>query len=120
VIQGRYRAGLALKPFAELLARDFDGDSTAQAGIYRPKNLPHSAFAEFAFDAVGSQVSSHGGCSDGCILQKFGGIQDGGPIQQFASGALLEQRFYFAAQLGIGSGQQSGALLRAGLTHRVV
>jgi hypothetical protein len=48
------------------------------------------------------------------------GVLDGGPIQEFAAAGLREQQLYFAAQFGIGLGQQRRALAGACLASRVV
>src|SRR4051794_18701540 len=60
VIERRYCARFALKSLTELLACDFDCDSAAQSCVYGMEDLAHTAFAEFAFNAVWSEKSS--GC----------------------------------------------------------
>ena len=47
-----------------------------------------------------------------------GGVLDGRPIQELAA-SLCEQRLHFAAQIGIGVGQQRRALFGGALPCRV-
>ena len=68
----------------------------------------------------GPRRSARSQSGDGRILQQFRGVLDGGPIQEFAAAALREQRLDFAAQFGIGLGQQRRALLRGRLASRMV
>ena len=60
----------------------------------------------------GPRQAPEANLGDSRILQQFRRVLDGGPIQEFAAAALCEQRLYFAAQFGIGLGQQRRALLR--------
>jgi hypothetical protein len=54
MIQGSYGTGFALESFAELLLRDFDGDSTVQARVAGLVDFPHAAGADGSDDLVGS------------------------------------------------------------------
>ena len=98
---------------------DLDGDGAAQSRVDRPKDLAHPALAELAFDTVGPQARAHSQSGESRILQQLRGVLDGRPIQEFAAW-LCEQRLYFAAQFGIGFGQQRRALLDGSLASRMV
>jgi hypothetical protein len=56
MVQGGYRARLALEPLAELLLCGLDRDGAAQSRVDRAKHVAHAAFAELVFDAVWTQA----------------------------------------------------------------
>ena len=56
MVQRGDRARFALEPCAELLVGDLDRHGAAQPRVDRAKDLPHAAFAELVFDAVGTQA----------------------------------------------------------------
>ena len=88
VVQRGNRARLALETGAELLVSDLDGDGAAQSRVDRPKDLAHAAFAELAFDAVWTQARARSQCRRPRSSSSFGGVLDGGPIEEFAACAL--------------------------------
>src|SRR5262249_51039630 len=120
MIERRYRACLALEPLAELFAYHLNRDSAAETRVHRPKDLPHTAFAEFAFDTVGAEACTRNGGGNGCIGEKFRGVQDGRAIEEFATGAVAKKRLYLAAQFGIGLFQQCRPLLSGGVAGGVI
>jgi hypothetical protein len=56
---------LALESGGELLARGLNRDGSAQASVERPKNLAHTALAEFVLDLVPSQANARRQLGDG-------------------------------------------------------
>src|SRR5439155_10461326 len=53
MVERRNRARLALETGAELFVSRLDGDGAPYSRVYRPKDFPHAAVAELAFDTVG-------------------------------------------------------------------
>src|SRR5262249_42340162 len=97
MIQRGNGASFTLEALNELLLRDLNRDGAAQARIYRPKDLAHTACAELAFDTVWPQAHPHGEFGDRWIVEQLRDVLDGRTLQEFSASTLCEKRLYFAA-----------------------
>ena len=120
MVQRRNRAGFALEAGVELLPNDFDGYGASQSCVDGPENLAHAALSELAFDSVGSQTRARSQFGESRILQQVWSILDCGPIEKKSTRRLYQERFHFAAQLGIRLRHQRGSRIGSPLASRVI
>ena len=97
MIQRRNGPGLAREAVAEPPVDELDGDGPSETRIDGAKDFAHAALADFAFHLVGSEASA--GLQRGhCRILR----QRGRAVENHLIVLACQERFDFAAQLGIG------------------
>lgn len=104
----------------ELFTDRLDCDGPVQPCVNGTKDFSHPAFAEFAFDAVWTQMRRRSERGDNGILRQIRWVWEGMLSEKFRVRRLLKQQFQVTAQFGIGLRQQSRPIFGSSFADRMV